>query len=61
LASGLALSYAPALLDILPMYGVFLAASACLLRHAQQRGWTAILAGSVVLWSAAQADGGRTV
>lgn len=59
LVSGLALFYAPPLLDILPMYVVFLALSPWLLAHGQRRGWTVLLAGSAGLWVVAQAGGGR--
>ena len=48
------LLYQPPLLDILPMYIVFLALSPLLLHRASQRGWTAILAVSGLLWGLAQ-------
>lgn len=54
LLSGLLLVYAPPLLDILPLYILFMLASPLLLLHARHRGWTGILAGSVTLWLAAQ-------
>lgn len=50
----LALLYQPALLDVLPMYVLFMLASPWLLCHALRHGWGGILAGSVLLWVAAQ-------
>ncbi len=57
--SGLALIYNPALLDILPMYILFMLASPLLLLHGLHRGWGGILAISVALWLATQFDLGR--
>jgi hypothetical protein len=57
--SGLGLVYKPALLDILPMYVLFMLVSPLLLLHGLHRGWGGILAGSVLLWLAAQFDLGR--
>ncbi len=58
---GLLLLYTPPLLDILPMYVIFLLASPWLvqygLRHGQnslRSGWGLLLAGSLGLWLAAQ-------
>jgi hypothetical protein len=50
----LLLVYNPPLLDILPMYIVFMLASPVLLAHGLQHGWFGILALSVVLWVGAQ-------
>jgi hypothetical protein len=61
LASGLLLSYNPPLLDILPMYVVFLAASPLVLRHGLRHGFGGLLAVSSVVWLFAQYDGGRHV
>lgn len=52
--SALALIYQPALLDILPMYVLFMLVSPWLLMRGLQHGWGAILAVSVALWLAAQ-------
>ena len=52
--SALALIYQPALLDILPMYVLFMLASPWLLARGLQRGWGAILAVSVSLWLGSQ-------
>lgn len=51
---GLTLLYAPPLLDILPLYILFLLASPWVLQRGRQQGWGWILAGSVTLWLAAQ-------
>lgn len=51
--------YQPPLLDILPMYIVFLLLSPALLRLAERRGWWPILGGSGLLWLFAQLHGGR--
>lgn len=48
------LLYNPPLLDILPMYIVFMLASPVLLLHGMHQGWTGILAGSLGLWFASQ-------
>jgi hypothetical protein len=61
LASGLLLVYNPPLLDILPMYVVFLAASPLVLRHGLRHGFAGLLAVSSVVWLFAQYDGGRHV
>lgn len=50
--------YQPPLLDILPMYIVFLLLSPALLRVADRRGWPVILGGSGLLWLFAQGGGG---
>ena len=51
--------YQPPLLDILPMYTVFLLVSPALLRVADRRGWLLIFCGSGLLWLFAQLGGGR--
>jgi hypothetical protein len=61
LASGLVLAYNPPLLDILPMYVVFLLASPAILAFALRRGWGGLLTVSAIVWLAAQYDGGRHV
>ena len=52
--SGLLLLYNPPLLDILPMYVVFMILSPLLLLHASRHGWSAILVGSAAIWLATQ-------
>ena len=61
LASGLVLAYNPPLLDILPMYVLFLAVSPLLLAYGMRRGFGLLLALSALLWLYAQYDGGRHV
>ncbi len=56
--AGLMLIYNPPLLDILPLYILFMLASPLLLLAGARRGWTLVLAGSVLLWLAAQWDFG---
>lgn len=58
--AGPLLLYQPPLLDVLPMYIVFLLATPTLLGIAARRGWRTLLAGSVLLWAFAQL-GGRTL
>jgi hypothetical protein len=53
LVGGLLLLYNPPLLDILPMYVLFMIASPVLLLHGFERGWRGILAASAALWLAA--------
>jgi hypothetical protein len=48
------LVYNPPLLDILPMYILFMLASPLILVTGAKHGWLALLAGSVGLWLAAQ-------
>jgi hypothetical protein len=48
------LLYNPPLLDILPMYIVFMLASPLLLLHGLHQGWGSILAGSLLLWFVSQ-------
>ena len=54
LVSGLLLIYNPPLLDILPMYVLFMLASPLLLWHGARGGWNAILLASAALWLCAQ-------
>jgi hypothetical protein len=61
LVTGLLLAYNPPLLDILPMYVLFLIASPLILGHAARRGWGVLLTLSAVLWLFAQYGGGRHV
>ncbi len=57
--AGPLLLYQPPLLDILPMYIVFLALTPLLLQAAMRRGWWPILTISALLWLFAQLDGRR--
>ncbi len=50
----LLLLYCPPLLDILPMYVLFLAGTPVVLTWAARRGWRAPLLGSFALWAGAQ-------
>lgn len=59
--SGLLLIYSPPLLDILPIYIVFMLASPLLLLHGLHRGWGGILGVSLLMWLAAQFDIGRVI
>ncbi len=59
LISGLLLAYNPPLLDILPMYVLFLLVSPILLAYASRRGFGVLLALSAALWLYAQLHGGR--
>ncbi|MET0345140.1 MAG: OpgC domain-containing protein [Casimicrobiaceae bacterium] len=61
LAGGLLLVYNPPLLDILPMYVVFLALSPWALRYSSRHGWTLIFAASLGVWLFSQFDGGRAI
>jgi hypothetical protein len=54
LLGGLLLVYNPPLLDILPMYVIFMLASPLLLLHATHHGWTPILLVSAAMWLGAQ-------
>ncbi len=51
------LLYCPPLLDILPMYVIFLAASPLVLSFGVRFGWRKLLAGSGLIWLAAQCGG----
>lgn len=57
--AGPLLLYQPPLLDILPMYIVFLALTPLLLAFAVRRAWWPILSVSGLLWLFAQLDGRR--
>lgn len=57
--NGLMLLYNPPLLDILPMYILFMLTSAPLLVHGLRNGWAPIVAASLALWLAAQFDVGE--
>jgi hypothetical protein len=48
------LLYQPPLLDILPMYIVFLVGTAFVIRATSRWGWQRVLCGSVLIWVAAQ-------
>jgi hypothetical protein len=48
------LIYCPPLLDILPMYVIFLVLSPYILAIAARRGWRLLLAGSTLIWILAQ-------
>jgi hypothetical protein len=54
MVSGLLLVYSPPMLDILPMYVLFLLVSPWLLRWAGRRGWSGVLRASFCLWAGAQ-------
>ena len=54
LLASLVLLYRPPLLDILPMYVLFMLASPLALAWGARRGWAGILAGSLGLWVLAQ-------
>ena len=54
LVGGLALLYNPPLLDILPMYVLFMLVSPVLLLHGSHHGWRGILVLSAGVWLAAQ-------
>ncbi|WP_142988441.1 OpgC domain-containing protein [Granulicella rosea] len=54
IVGSLLLIYTPPLLDILPMYVIFLLATPYLLAIAARRGWRPILAGSATIWMLAQ-------
>lgn len=53
LSAGLLL-YSPALLDILPIYIVFMLLSPLVLLHSMAHGWRAVMAFSLLLWVGAQ-------
>jgi len=52
--SGLLLVHEPPLLDILPLYVLFMLGSPWLLAYALRHGWGRVLAASAALWLAAQ-------
>ena len=57
LVSGPLLLYQPPLLDILPLYVVFLTLTPALLEWTERRGFVELGVGSVMLWSFAQLGG----
>ena len=61
LAAGLALVYNPPLLDILPMYVVFMLAAPFMIESGERHGWRAIGVASALLWLGAQVGLGRDV
>ena len=61
MTGGALLVYNPPLLDILPMYVIFLAATPWVLRHASRVGWRALVATSVLGWLLAQWGIGRAL
>jgi hypothetical protein len=54
LAAGLLLVYKPPLLDILPMYILFMLASPWVLAHGLRGGWRVVMGASLGLWALAQ-------
>ncbi|MBC7619991.1 MAG: OpgC domain-containing protein [Candidatus Saccharibacteria bacterium] len=54
LGAGLLLIYMPPLLDILPMYILFMLASPWVLTHGLRQGWSGMLAASVGAWFLSQ-------
>jgi hypothetical protein len=61
LPSALVLLYAPALLDILPLYTLFMLATPAVLTLSLRRGWAPILTFSFGLWILAQFGVGKAV
>ena len=61
LAGSLLLVYNPPLLDILPMYILFMLASSLVLVRGLRRGWRGLMIGSVALWIGAQLGLGRAL
>ena len=59
IVGALLLVYNPPLLDILPMYILFMLASSLALVHAERHGWGGMLTVSVALWLGAQFGLGR--
>ena len=59
--TGLVMIYNPPLLDILPMYILFMALSPLLLVHGVRQGWAPILVASIALWIVAQFGFGNAV
>lgn len=58
---GLLLVYNPPLLDILPMYVLFLAATPWVLRYAARAGWRPVAIASVLCWLLAQWGVGKAL
>ncbi|WP_439518954.1 OpgC domain-containing protein [Hydrogenophaga sp.] len=54
LVSASLLLYSPALLDILPIYIVFMLISPVILMHGQEHGWRGVLLLSLLVWVGAQ-------
>ena len=54
LPASLVLLYNPPLLDILPMYVLFMLASPWVMLQGLRRGWLGLMIGSTLLWAAAQ-------
>lgn len=54
--AGLGMIYNPPLLDILPLYVLFMLVSPLLLSHALKHGWRGLLTCSLLLWLVAQFD-----
>lgn len=54
LIGGLLLVYEPPLLDILPLYVLFMLASPWVMTFALRRGWAPVMGVSIALWLAAQ-------
>ena len=50
----LLLIYCPPLLDILPLYVIFLVATPLLLSAALRYGWSRVIAGSLIIWTLSQ-------
>jgi hypothetical protein len=61
LLGGLALVYNPPLLDILPLYVLFMLVSPVVLSAGLRGGWTPILLASLALWLASQFDLSETL
>ena len=61
LGTSLLLIYTPPLLDILPMYILFMLVSPWLLAHALRHGWRAVLLASLGAWLLAQFGLGRWI
>ncbi len=57
--AGAALLYKPPLLDILPMYVLFMLASPLLMAYGLRHGWRGVMTASVALWVLAQFGLGR--
>ena len=60
-SSGLVLLYAPPLLDILPLYILFMLATPAVLALSLRRGWAPILSFSLGLWLLAQFGVGQAI
>jgi hypothetical protein len=61
LLAGLLLIYKPPLLDILPMYILFMLASPWVLAHGLRGGWRSVMAVSIGMWVLAQLGLGQWV